>query len=136
MRTLNKKATEVLNILTTDLKNPGDHKVFDAHNYTKKWDGGIMATHVENIGFMADYPLFSIAHYYKQNGDMMQDPEMCFLKIGSQFFPCMFQQANMGLYEESIFMKDNTMKYNPRMQKDHALFANMWMKNIKDQQNL
>jgi hypothetical protein len=47
----------------------------------------------------------------------------------------MFQQAIPPIYEESMFF-ENSWKVRPRLQRDHASFANMWLKNIKCQQNL
>lgn len=135
---LNKKATEIFDTLTDGLNTPGDHKNFDAHGYTEKWDGGIMAAHVEHIGDMAGNPLWSIAHYYKQNGDMMRDPDMTFLEIHGKIYPASFEMSALGKYEESIFVDYDTgkIKLIPKLQRQHASFANQWMRNIKEQQNL
>ena len=135
-KAINKTAQKVMDVLTEGLHAPGDHKTFDLHGYTEKWNGGVMAVHVEHIGEISSWPLFSVAHYYRQNGDMMQDPEMLFYHKDGQFCPCMFQQANMGIYEESVYMEGGALMWSQRMQRDHVSFANVWMKNIKEQQNL
>jgi len=137
---LNQKAAAIMDKLTDGLVKPGDNATFDYHNYTEHWDGGIMAAHVEHIGYFEGargYPLFSVAHYYKQNGDMMRDPDMVFMKHDNGgFYPTSFEQSNMGLYQESLYYKDGCMMLAPRMQRDHKDFANQWMINIKQQQGL
>jgi len=88
--------------------------------------------------------LFSLAHYYTQNGDAMRDPEMCFLAVDLReslrhkdylfVFPTMYQQDNLGIYEESVTIENNTVtSYKPAWQQAHAGFANLWMKNIQQQ---
>ena len=96
-----------------------------------------MAAHVECIGHWNNgFPLYSIAHYYKQNGDMMKDPDMVFVKhpLG-KVFPISFEQSSAGIYQESVWY-DGGFKMKAKQQKDHATFANTWMKNIKEQQEL
>lgn len=140
MRLLNKKATEIFNrLIQPILADPKKiSHVWDEHGYTKKWDGGIMAVHVEHIGSRFGYPAFSIAHYYKQNGDMMRDPEMIFVKVGNQVFPCMFQQDGWWpRYEESARQDEvGGIMLNRKMQRDHAVFAGQWLKNIAMQQSI
>lgn len=136
IKAINQKAAKVMDKLTENLTKPGDHKIFDAHGYTEKWDGGIMAVHVEHVGFLSYFNLFSITHYFKQNGDMCQDPEMLFFKRDNKYFPSMFQTAIPPVYEESVFLKDDDVVFNPRLQADHKAFANTWMLNIKEQQGL
>lgn len=133
---LNQKAAKVMDKLTENLNQPGDHAVFDAHGYTEKWNGGIMAAHIEHVGFLSDFPLFSVTHYFKQNGDMCQDPEMLFFQRNEKYFPCMFQMAIPPIYEESIYVEDGGLTFYPRLQNNHKNFANTWMLNIKEQQGL
>jgi hypothetical protein len=49
-------------------------------------------------------PAISVAHYYELNGDLCQDPEMCFeiesTPDGLVFHPYMFQMAIPPVYEE------------------------------------
>ena len=81
--------------------------------------------------------VYTLCHYFKQNGDMCQDPEMLFLKHNNgPVYPIMFQQAIPPIYQESMYQEGNGWKLNPRMQKEHARFANIWIKNIKQQQNI
>lgn len=153
MKHVSQAAQKIVDKLVQDLDNPGDAKTFDAHGYTEKWDGGIMAVHVENIGHIKSTGtgnLYSITHYYKQNGDMMRDPEMIFwggrhveIKKGKvvdieTYYPVYFRQdGGIPIEQESVIFEDGKVSgYRPRMQADHTKFANVWMKNIKEQQSL
>nr|WP_147420451.1 hypothetical protein [Sphingobacterium detergens] len=105
---------------------------------------------MENIGWDIETPWgnacqFSLCHYYEQNFDLMQDPEMCFLVIDNRgdfkadfdklkVIPYMFQQANLGIYQDSIIIEDSKLtKFLRRQQKDQTEFANMWLVNIREQ---
>jgi hypothetical protein len=87
---------------------------------------------------------YSVSHSYEQNGDLMRDPEMCFLGIDQRtehsafdqiaIYPQMYQQDNMGVYEESIHLDAQGVKnYIPVWQHAHVGFANVWLTNIKAQ---
>ncbi len=84
---------------------------------------------------------YSLCHYYEQNGDLMQDPEICFLVADKQdsdnltkIFPFTFYQANVGLYQEPIsFVDGKIFRYDKRQQADITAFANHWVRNIKAQ---
>src|ERR1017187_3679000 len=49
-------------------------------------------------------PAISVAHYYELNGDLCQDPEMCFevenTPAGLVMNPYMFQMATPPVYQE------------------------------------
>ena len=131
MKSVNKTAKKVLEILTADLNRPGDHKRIDNSA------GSFMAVSVGQIGWCGDDPVFSIAHYYEQNGDLMRDPEMIFLRRDGEYYPVYFRQDGLPFDERSVFYdNEGVIRYYPRLQKDHARFANTWMRNIKDQQGL
>lgn len=105
---------------------------------------------IEQIGTGIHTPwgeasLYSLCHYYEQNGDLMQDPEMCFIVADNRaddpaalenvtITPYSFQQANMGIYEESALIQNNTLaKFLRKKQADHAAFAELWLANISEQ---
>lgn len=89
--------------------------------------------------------LYSLCHYYEQNGDLMQDPEMCFAVVDTrrerddpnsvQVFPYMYRQANLGVYEESIrYSDEGTLGLiNAKQQAEHKAFADHWLDNLMDQ---
>lgn len=98
-----------------------------------------MPVTIEHVGQNSLGQLFSVAHYCEQNGDLMRDPEVVFiLGRDEEFYPITIQQDYIGKYEEALEY-DATGKirgWYPRLQADFASFANFWLKNIKDQQNL
>lgn len=89
--------------------------------------------------------LYSLCHYFELNRDLIQDPEMCFVMIDNRaqdrdsislvtVLPYMYQDASMGVYQESISIEYNRLyQFDRRMQRDHTHFANQWLENIKSQ---
>jgi len=134
MRTLNQKASKIFNKIVKDINHYKEIKNNDA----------FMAVKVEKLEtfkykhFDNEITRYSIGHTYKQNGDLVSDPRMEFLKIGESVFPSYYEQHNSpfnrnGLYQESIII-DKELEYFPELQKDHAIFANTWLNNINNQQ--
>ncbi len=128
--------TKIFRKIIQDINKDNPTKLLDKHSYWPECNGGIMAVHVEMIRSIKGFPAYSIAHYYKQNGDMMADPEMTFVDVLGLFFPTSFTQHNLGLYQESLIWTGEGWRLTPSMQKDHASFANQWLQNIKEQQDL
>lgn len=131
MKALNKTATATLNKMLSLLEN-GYVKIDNTN-------ASFMPVSVEIIFESEKYKQISIAHYYEQEGDLMADPEMVFIysKALDEFYASYFKQDNLGIEEDSIIMEHGEIKgYRAKMQADHATFANMWLKNIKHQQNL
>ena len=88
--------------------------------------------------------LYSVAHYFLQNGDIMSDPQMVFVVVDNRkdekdfdmigIYPQMYQQDSLGLYEESVQMEDGKVAtYNKYWQPAHCKFASQWFRNIKQQ---
>jgi len=108
----------------------GKSKKFDA-------DGGFMPLSVEVIGQTKMGREISLAHYYEQNGDLMADPEMIFLEKHGEFYAAYYKQDGLGLQKYSIkYDSEKMIGWNRILQKDQTQFANMWLKNIKYQQEL
>lgn len=118
-------------------------------------DSGIMPLSVELVqtNVKSGYGignLYSFAHYYEQNGDLMRDPEIVYLVIDHRggdagdmdrlvIFPQMWQQDGIiGGYRELITIdsENRVGMYRPIPQRDAAQFTTLWMKNIKWQQNI
>ena len=105
----------------------------------RKIDNSVfMPVYIKHIGLTDRGPLFSIAHYYKQNGDLMKDPDMVFLKMNTKYYPVSFQQdGGAGFYQEAVVIKQNRVTgYRPPILDELVSFANGWMRNIKEQQEL
>ena len=131
MKTLNAQATATLNKLLSMLEN-GYVKIDNTN-------GSFMPVSVEEISNNEHYMILSVAHYFEQNGDLLADPEMQFIhnKDLNVYIPFYFKQDNIGLEEESIIIENGEIKgYKIKMQVDHTAFANLWLSNIKQQQNL
>ena len=132
MRPVNQKGSAILDILVDGLEHPSTG---NSHRKIDNTDGAFMPVVVECIGTN----LYSVAHYYEQNGDLMADPEMTFWRdpVG-RWFAASFTQHNMGIYQEAIEFGDEGTpeKFWPRLQADQSDFAGTWMVNIKSQQGL
>lgn len=102
--------------------------------------GSFMPVSLETIFDNEKYMIVSVAHYYEQNSDLLADPEMLFLyvKAMNTYIPSYFKQDGvMGTEQESVIVENGEIKgYRSKLQSDHTAFANLWMKNIKQQQNL
>jgi hypothetical protein len=103
---------------------------------------------LEQIGEVSTFygpgKLYSLAHYYEQEGDLMRDPEMVFIVVDNRkgttdydpmaIYPQLFRQDNIGAYEESVCLEnDRATTFKPLWQKDQAIFASQWLKNIQQQ---
>ena len=130
MHAIGKDAKEVMTKIV-ELLVDGDLKLDNAA-------GAFMPLVVEKImdqpGFEAAY---SLAHYGKQNGDLMADPEMTFGLFDGEFYPLSFRNDYLGFYQEVMRYKDGQAPVcNGRLQHELADFAALWLRNIKEQQEL
>lgn len=138
LATLNKTATAVFERVVELAKaNPDE----DGYLHFKLNNSpAFMELCAENIYscecFGETWECWSFAHYYEQYGDLMRDPEMCFMYSEKHHtvIPYMYCMDAFGTYQESVNISENT--YKPRMQREHTSFANRWMGNIKQQQKL
>lgn len=138
MKTLDLKSTEIFCLL---LDRMGDRQHLEIENEP------YMPLTIERLGdaYGGDAALYSLCHYYEQNGDLMQDPEMCFVVVDGrtaekkgyenvQVTPYYFAQANLGYYEQSIVFDNGVMKKcDDKAQHGQTEFAVIWLKNIKGQ---
>ena len=127
MKALNKQATKVMDGLTGN------------GNRTVDNTPAFMAVHVEHILTIDQGKIWSVTHYFKQNGDLCRDPDMEFLQgEDGQYYPLSFRQDIPPVRSESVEfdLRGQMKSYNPSVQKELVGFANSWLKNIKDQQRL
>jgi hypothetical protein len=88
---------------------------------------------VDNVGG----GIFSVAHYYEQNGDLVPDPEMTFWRDERGcWYPLYFRNSIVETQAVTKFYDGRPAQYRPRAQADLASFGNTWMRNIADQQGL
>jgi hypothetical protein len=86
---------------------------------------------IEDIGpGPRGHQAISVAHYFVQNGDLCQDPEMAFELVpegeGVKYEPYLFQQAIPPIYQE-VF---ETGMENERLKRQLDSFARTWDRNI------
>lgn len=140
MKKINEQATRIFCRLLKRLNN---------QQHIKIQSDGFMPLSMERLEENIVTPfgvaaLYSLCHYYKLNGDLMRDPEMCFLVVDNrktfndyqaiEIYPQMYQQDNIGLFEESIRIEDRQIRsYIKIWQHGHCSFANIWLRNIRQQ---
>ena len=74
MQTLNKTTTITFNAIVEGMGPENTYKKID------NTDSTLMPLVVERLYETNLGPVFSLAHYFEQNGDLCQDPEMLFIK--------------------------------------------------------
>lgn len=86
--------------------------------------------------------IYSLCHYYEQNGDLMQSPEMCFILVDNRsdksqdweevvILPYMLQVAALSIYELSISIVGQKVTIiNKELQLKHTLLADQWLHEI------
>ncbi len=89
---------------------------------------------IEDIGQgPRGHQAISVAHYFEQNGDLCQDPEMAFELVpqgqGFTYEPYLFQQAIPPIYQE-VF-KSGTE--DARLKRQLISFAQLWDRNLGEQ---
>lgn len=143
MKTLNHSATATF-IRILSLMKGKDHLKLD------NAPGAFMPLSVEFLFFRkfgsAIGKVYSFAHYFEQNGDLVPDPDMTFLFIDppagtpstielTRIYPLTFQ-TQIG-FDEAMFQNDHgKWQYKPSSLADLVSFSNLWMKNIKLQQEI
>lgn len=126
-KTLARTAAAVLHELTAGL-NPGDARKIDRGL-------GFMSVHVECLHSSGLGLLFSVAHYYEQNGDLVPDPDVVFLHTAGGWIPVSFQNS-LAYRVGAHFHEDGTIEIDEKEQSDLVTFCNQWMRNIREQQGL
>lgn len=102
--------------------------------------GSFMAVHVEilpeiHIPALGMCRHVSLCHYAEQNGDLMRDPEVCFLQTcHGPRFAYYFRNDYTGTETCALDRESKTL--NSRLIADLNEFSVMWMQNIAEQQGL
>lgn len=98
---------------------------------------GFMDLHIEDIGNFRDLlgrsaKVFSLAHYYKQNGDLMRDPDVQFgVNFEKQaIFPLSYRNDGIGFIQDVFDDNDNLVL---KTEKSIGEFLLLFVSNIKDQ---
>lgn len=130
MKKVSDAARKVLDILTNGLDSENTHrKIANSTSF--------MPVSVNFLGDTEMGPIFSVTHYGEQNGDLMADPDMTFLKgSDGNYYPGSFQNDYAGVYQECLWIDGKDAKFAPVLQGMLASFTNQWMKNIRMQQGV
>lgn len=111
-----------------DMRQPGK-------TYKRYESGGLMPLVMEYLHYN-DYkgrPVYSMAHYGEQNGDLMRDPDLVFSvdwEAGT-VEPMSFRNDYMGVYQEVYIERDGKHLYSQRLRVDLDEFLYQWMANIE-----
>jgi len=145
LKTLNKDAAKVL-LHLIELANKEDEQAIklgaDAY---EKGESPFMSVCIEILysnysnTFLDGYINVSVAHYGECNGDLMRDPEMCFLVKDDTCIPYYFRNDYGGKEQELIDVSKSYFYISPSdriEQRNLTEFADIWMKNIDWQQDL
>ena len=128
---LSPQAETVMDTLTEGM-TVSDHKKLD------NAEGTFMALHVECIGECNLGHIFSLAHYYEQHGDLMRDPEMLFIQAeDGGYYPVEIWQDAVNSHSVGVLIDDGmAVSIDETEQADLTVFAEVWLKNIRQQQQL
>ena len=88
--------------------------------------------------YFSDYkgrPVYYIAHYSTQNGDLMADPEIEFAvdEAAQTVEPVLFRNDYAGRYDEVYKDVDGQMMYSQHLRVSLDEFLHTWLKNLKRQ---
>ena len=110
--------------------------MIDGYAKIDNTNGSFMPVVVEQVGANQ----ISIAHYYEQNGDLMADPEIVFLKkeysYGVEYYPIYERMSGLGSDVELVIFENRKPKMISRLQKQTASFCSDWMRTITMQQGI
>ena len=128
---LSPQAMAVMDTLTAGM-TVGSYKKID------NTEGTFMALHVECIGECNLGHIFSLAHYYEQHGDLMRDPEMLFIQAeDGGYYPVEIWQDAVNSHSVGVLIEDGkAVSIDETEQADMTMFAEVWLKNIWEQQGL
>jgi hypothetical protein len=133
MQITNKSASKTFDALTRGMNHVGDHKKIE--------NSPFMPLYIEVVDRQGSNSLrISICHYGSQNGDLMHDPEICFIRVPGidgkgMYSPYYYRNDYLGIEQFPVEFDDNgaVKSFKPKMQKDIIAFANQWAKNLREQ---
>ena len=123
-------AAKVLDKLVEGLNEPGQSRKID------NTGGAFMAVHVECVGRNEHGLLYSVAHYYVQNGDLIAEPEMELLRDETgAWLPVSITMA-IGHKRALLLGDGGRVRVDEREYRSQIRWLSTWMRNIKSQQRL
>lgn len=129
-RYLNRRATTVFFKVLEHLKETDHVRIDNSENTFMPLVAERL--HAGNVMYLQG-SVYSFAHYYEQNGDLIADPDMTFFVCDQtrKVYPLTYQDSRQ--YDEGIYMRGEKW-FCARVQHHLTTFANHWMNNIYYQQ--
>jgi hypothetical protein len=78
-------------------------------------------------------PCISVAHYGKQNGDLMRDPEMWFEVHEKTLDPFYYRNDYLGIEQWSRSIERGLLYHHITLHHQHRQFAKHWDENLRTQ---
>lgn len=105
--------------------------------YIKLHSDGYMPLVIEKLWYSDCFgnPVYSIAHYGMQNGDLMRDPDVTFSVDEKEIrvIPQTFQNDYLGIYQEVFKEINGKMMFSQSLLRSLDQFIWDWLKNIEMQ---
>lgn len=105
--------------------------------YRKFESEGFMDLNLETIRKGKNYIVIALSHYYKQNGDLMSDPDMEIkvytLKDWKMAEALTYQQDSLGKYEQVYVERNGKEMVNLALKLRLNKFLYQWLKRIQVQ---
>lgn len=98
--------------------------------------GAFMAVHVEALQRTGAGVLYSVAHYYESNGDLVPDPDVVFLRRADGTFAPISFENSLVCNQPVRWLEDGTIEIDAREQASIASFANTFLRNVAEQQGI
>lgn len=130
LRPLSKRAAAVFQAVVSMIPEGSDSVKLDHA------PGAFMALHASRIATTDHGVVFSFAHFYEQNGDMVGDPIVDLLRTpDGAWYPLSFESC-FGRRQYVVFREDGSVGVDRRQQRDLASFCSTWARNLVAQQGL
>jgi len=131
MKALSIESTIVLNQMTGMMED------FCARIDNSK--GQFMPVYVALFNKYLGNRIISVGHYKSIDGEIIANPEMRFMfdEEDNQYYPIYYRQDCLDVIQESVkTVGGEVRQVRKSLQEEHAKFADIWLRNIKKQQNL
>lgn len=127
---LNRRAAAIFEAVATRIPEGSDSVKID------EAAGTFMPLHASRVAKNEHGVIFSFAHCYEQNGDLVADPIVDMLRTPDGiWFPLSYENC-FGHRRHVEFREDGTVGVDRRQQRDLASFCSMWARNIAEQQGI
>ena len=112
-----------------------DIKEMKAGDYLKLKSEGFMDLSIDILSSDEDVMIFSMAHNFIQNGDVMADPDMeiKLFKKAEAIEALTFQNSSLGIYQEVYGFVDDNKMVRTKLKVELNRFLRTWLTNLKNQ---